>query len=353
MAKKKTYGFGIVGCGLIAPFHAQAIGDLKGGRLVAVASRSAAKARQVADAWPGCEVHTDYRQMLKRDDLDIINICTPSGLHKEFALSAIKAGKHVVVEKPLEVTLPRCDAIIRAADKAKVKCCVIFPSRFSDANMELKRAVDQKRFGRLTLGDTYVKWWRDQKYYDQGGWHGTMKLDGGGSLMNQSIHQVDLLQWIMGPVAEVTAFTGSLAHKRIEVEDTAVAALRFKNGALGTIEGTTSVWPGLLKKIEIHGDAGTVLIEQDDILRWEFAKKRPRDRVVRRQFAAKRSGGGGASDPGAISHVGHARQLAGFLAALDAGRSPECDGREGRKAVEIILAIYKSQRTGRTVKLTG
>ena len=350
MAKQRTYGFGIIGCGLIGPFHAKAIGDLRNGRLVAVASRNEANARKAADPWPGCDVYTDYRRMLKRDDVDIVNVCTPSGAHMPYAVAAAKAGKHVVVEKPLEVTLKRCDTIIDACDDAGVKCCVIFPSRFGDANMELKRAVDEGRFGRLTLGDTYVKWWRDQKYYDEGGWHGTANLDGGGSLMNQSIHNVDLLQWVMGPVSEVSAYTAALAHKDIEVEDTAVAALRFANGALGVIEGTTSVWPGLSKKIEIHGDQGTVVVEQDNIRHWEFAKKKARDRAVLKKLA-KGGAPGAVSDPAAISYVGHARQLADFLKALEAGTDPLCDGREGRKAVEIVLAVYKSQRIGRPVKL--
>src|SRR5205085_253635 len=173
------------------------------------------------------------------------------------AVQAARAGKHVVVEKPLEITLPRCDAIIAACDEAGVRLCTIFPSRFTPANVALKQAIDAGRFGRLTLGDTSVKWWRTHEYYDSGGWRGTWDLDGGGALMNQAIHNVDLLQWLMGDVAVIQGATATLAHERIEVEDTAVACLRFQTGALGVIQATTSVWPGLPKTIAIHGNKGS------------------------------------------------------------------------------------------------
>ena len=188
-------------------------------------------------------------QALRRDDVHAVIICTPSGNHLESALAAAAAGKHVVVEKPLEITPERCDQIIAACDKAGVKLCTIFPSRFADANMALKTAVDAGRFGKLTLGETTCKWCRTQAYYDSGQWRGTWQLDGGGALMNQAIHNVDLLLWLMGPVTHVSGFTATLAHERIEVEDTAVATLRFANGALGVIIAATSIHPGFPKTI--------------------------------------------------------------------------------------------------------
>lgn len=350
-------GFGIVGCGMIAHFHARAIGDLKGARLRAVYSRDPAHAASVvAAAGRPVDVHADLDEMLARPDLDAVCICTPSGAHLEPAKRAARAGKHVVVEKPLEITLARCDRLIAACAEAGVLLCTIFPSRFADANLELKRALDAGRFGRLTLADTTVKWWRPQSYYDNGGWRGTWKLDGGGALMNQAIHNVDLLQSVMGPVAELAAFTSLAAHRRIEVEDTAVASLRFTSGALGIIEATTSVFPGLLKTIGVHGDKGSVVIEQDDILTWSFAKPAARDAKIlekhgRGSGSGKPGATGGASDPKAISHVGHARQIADFVRAIKTGRPPLVDGAEGRRSVEIILAIYQSQATGRIVKL--
>jgi predicted dehydrogenase len=344
-------GFGIVGCGMIANFHARAINDLQGAAVVALHTSHPEKAEALSALTGGAKIYTDYAAFLRHPGLDIVNVCTPSGAHLEPAAAAAAAGKHVVVEKPLEVTLERCDKLIAACEKNNVKLCAIFPSRFSPANIALKKAVDDGRFGRLTLGDTYVKWWRTQQYYDGGGWRGTRELDGGGALMNQAIHNVDLLYWIMGEVADVSGNTATLAHERIEVEDTAVAALRFQNGALGVIEATTSVFPGLLKKTEIHGTQGSVIVEQDDILLWEFAPEVPEDRVLREKFAKKVGGTGGASDPAAISYLGHYEQLKDFVLAIQTGGEPRVDGVDGRKSVEIILAIYKSAATGCRVTL--
>src|SRR5205823_11639518 len=204
----------------------------------------------------------------------------------------------------------------RACDRHLGKLGTIVPSRFHDANVTLKKAVDGGRFGRLTLGETTCKWWRAQSYYDEGGWKGTQALDGGGALMNQAIHNVDLLLWMMGPATHVSAFKATLAHERIEVEDTAVACVRFASGALGVIQATTSVWPGLPKTIAIHGDRGSVIVEQEDVLRWEFNPPVPEDESIKQRFAAKVGASGGSSNPAAISHVYHARQLADFVDAI-------------------------------------
>ena len=268
--------------------------------------------------------------MLAHPGLDVVCVCTPSGAHMEPAVQAARAGKHVVVEKPLEITLPRCDAIIAACDAAGVRLCTIFPSRFSDANIRLKEAIELGRFGRLTLGDTYVKWWRTQQYYDSGGWRGTWDLDGGGALMNQAIHNVDLLYWLMGDVAAITAMTATLAHERIEVEDTAVAALRFKNGALGTIEAATSAYPGLLKRTEIHGDRGSARVEQDDITLWEFQEKIPqRQRGLRRHGRPERLQGGRQRPP--RDHPYRPPRPVGRLPPGDR-RGPRAAGRRPRGA---------------------
>jgi UDP-N-acetyl-2-amino-2-deoxyglucuronate dehydrogenase len=346
------HGFGIIGCGMIAEFHTRAINEIEGARVVAAFSRSEANGAKIANlAKDGCTVYDDLDKMLAHPGVDVVCVCTPSGAHLEPALASAKAGKHVVVEKPLEIALPRCDAIIKACEGAGVRLCTIFPSRFSDANLRLKTAIDSGRFGRLTLGDTYVKWWRTQEYYDSGGWRGTWDLDGGGALMNQAIHNVDLLYWLMGEVDTITALTATLAHERIEVEDTAVAALRFKNGALGVIEAATSAFPGLLKRTEIHGDRGSARVEQDDLTLWDFQEKLPSDAEVASAMAARSGFKAGASDPRGITHAGHRDQLIDFLAAIDEGRAPLVDGREGRKSVEIIRAIYRSAKEGRPVSL--
>ena len=347
-----THGFGIVGCGMIAEYHARAIGEIPGARVAAAYSRRPENGAKIAGLAGGdCPVFDDLDAMLAHPGVDVVCICTPSGAHRDPAVAAARAGKHVVVEKPLEITLPRCDAIIEACDAAGGRLCTIFPSRFSPANLALKGAIDAGRFGTLTLGDTYVKWWRTQEYYDNGAWRGTWDLDGGGALMNQAIHNVDLLQWLMGDVAEVSAFAATLAHERIEVEDTAVAAVRFSSGALGVIEAATSAYPGLLKRTEIHGSRGSARVEQDDITLWDFQLKAPSDAEIVAAMAGPSGHKAGASDPRGINHAGHRDQLADFLAAIDAGRAPAVDGREGRKSVEIIRAIYRSARTGRPVPL--
>jgi predicted dehydrogenase len=346
------HGFGIVGCGMIAEFHTKAINEIPGARLVATCGRKRADSERIAGLAEGdCRPYTDLEAMLAHPGLDVVCVCTPSGAHLDPAVATARAGKHVVVEKPLEISVPRCDAIIRACDEGGVRLCTVFPSRYTEANRALKMAIDTGRFGRLTLGDTYVKWWRTQQYYDSGGWRGTWDLDGGGALMNQAIHNVDLLQWLMGDVVTVQALTATLAHERIEVEDTAVAALRFKNGALGVIEAATSAYPGLLKRTEIHGDRGSARVEQDDITLWEFQEKVPSDQAVLSAMAGQAGFKAGASDPRGITHIGHRDQLADFLQAIDEGRPPAVDGREGRKSVEIIRAIYRSAATGKAVPL--
>jgi predicted dehydrogenase len=345
-----TSGFGIIGTGMIAHFHAKAIQAMPGGRVVACFNQNPEKAQKFAEEY-GCRACDTLDALLADPSVQIVTICTPSGAHRDPALAAAAAGKHVVVEKPLEITLERCDDIIRACDQAGVRLCTIFPSRFSPANLALKQALDSGRFGRVTLGDTYVKWWRTQEYYDGGGWRGTWALDGGGAFMNQAIHNVDLLSWLMGDVAEVTGFTQTLAHERIEVEDVGVACLKFRSGAIGVMEASTAAWPGLLKRTEIHGSRGTVIVEQDSILKWEFADALPGDDELRRQLGAGSATSGGAADPKAISFVGHQLQLQDFVAAIAENRPPRVDGAEGRKSVEIILALYAAARSGMTQKL--
>ena len=344
-----SLGFGIIGCGMIANFHARAIADVRGAKLVACYDNFPAAADRLAES-TGCRAYHDLDSLLADPAVDVVTIGTPSGAHLEPALAAARAGKHVIVEKPLEITLRRCDQIIEACEKAGVVCSTVFPSRFHDSCVEMKRAIDQGRFGRPTLGDAIVKWYRSQEYYDGGAWRGTWELDGGGALMNQAIHSVDLLTWFMGPIVEVRAQTGLLAHERIAVEDVALAAVTFANGAMGVIEAATAVYPGYLKRIEIHGSQGSAMMEED-IVKWDFAKPAKRDAAIHQAMANRRSGGGGAADPKAIGHHGHARQFQDVMSAIKKGQRPAIDGREGRRSVEIILAIYKSAETGRAVAL--
>ena len=343
-------GFGIVGCGMISQFHAKALADVAGAKLVACVDRRLDAAKAFGEQH-GINAYDDLDTMLADPKVDVVTICTPSGAHMEPAVAAANAGKHVIVEKPLEITLKRCDKIIEACKKNKVVLSTLFPSRFHKSSQLLKEAVDKGKFGRLTLGDSYVKWFRTQEYYDSGAWRGTWALDGGGALMNQAIHSVDLLVWLMGPVAEISAQTATLAHERIEVEDVATAALKFERGALGVIEATTAAFPGALKKIELHGSHGSATIEEEDIKTWEFAKMTAKDKKIAAEYGSVTETGGGAADPSAIGYEAHATQFRDIVKAIKKGTPPAVDGPEGRRSVEVILAIYKAAETGKSISL--
>jgi len=348
---EKKYGFGIVGAGMIAHVHARAIREIQQAELVGVFSTTTQKREAFADK-ENCKAFVSLEAMLADPAVDIVCICTPSGAHQDPALVSIAAGKHCLIEKPLEVTLEKCDRIIAAADEKGVKVGVIFPSRFYDQAMELKRAIEKSKFGDIVLGDAYVKWHRSEAYYKSNAWRGTWELDGGGALMNQGIHSVDLLQWYMGSVKAVQAFRTNRRHKGIAVEDTVVAALEFANGALGNITCSTALFPGELKRIEINGTIGTAVLQESNLTRWAFQEMTAADEVI--QDRTKQIGlshGGGASNPADISFKGHQLQIEDLLYAISTDGTPLVDAREGRKAVEIVLAVYKSAETGTKVTL--
>ncbi len=340
--------FGVIGTGAISAAHIDSINKLEDASLTAVWSRTPEKAKQVAER-EGCVAVSSIEELVKRDDVDAVTICTPSGAHMEPALLAIEAGKHVIIEKPLEVTDERCQRIIDAADRAGVKLGVIFQSRFSPANVALHEAIQAGRFGRLVMGDAYVKWYRPQSYYDSGAWRGTWELDGGGALMNQAIHTVDVLLWLMGPVESVFAYADCLAHERIEVEDTVAAVLKFESGAMGVIEAATSVQPGYPKRVEVHGSKGGAVIVDDSVVEWHEADDPERGKAMLETFGAK-SVSGTASDPMAMSFDNHRRQIGDFVKAIKEDGTPAIDGREGARSVAVVRAIYKSAQEGRPVK---
>lgn len=291
--------------------------------------------------------------MLLNPCMDIVCICTPSGVHLEPALICMEYGKHCLIEKPLEITLERCDRIISAANKSKLKVGVVFPSRFYEVNKQVKQSIQENRFGSLVLGDAYLKWNRSPEYYKSGNWRGTWQYDGGGALMNQGIHSVDLLQWFMGPVSTVQAVAANLRHMDIEVEDTAVAVLKFANGALGTIECSTAVFTGSFKRIEILGTCGTAVVEENSLLKWQFAKEMKSDETIKNNFCTENSSPGGSNDPSAISFTGHEKQIEDMIFAVERDNKVLIDAAEGRKSVEIVLAVYESAGTGKKVQLTA
>ena len=359
----KSYRIAVIGSGGIAHMHAKAIADLDNAALVAACDRNKEVAGKYADTY-GCRSYEQYEPMLDEQKPDIVAICTPSGVHLEPALACIERGAAVLCEKPLEITTARVDQMIQAADRANVSLGGIFPSRFNPVQLLVRDAVAAGRFGAPAVAAAYVPWWRDEAYYGPNRWQGTLAMDGGGALMNQSIHVVDSLQWMMGaampdlapgdnPVAEVFAYTGKLGHDEslIEVEDTCVALLKFRNGALGQILAATSMYPGNDRRIVVAGRDGTAEIIEDQLTIFSFRDERSDDKAMLEKFAAQ-AGGTGASDPLAIGHVGHTRNIAAFLEDLDAGRTPSIDGVQARKAVAVIEAVYRSAAEARPVKVS-
>ena len=332
-------GFGIVGTGMVAGFHAQAIAHATGGKLIGVAGRNQATLAAFAEKYSVPFATTRLDELLSRPDLHVVCVTTPSGAHLEPALAAIRAGKHVIVEKPLEITTARADQIIQAAETAGVRLASIYQARFGPGAQTVKTAIDAGRFGRLVLASAYLKWHRAAPYYS--GWKGTLALDGGGVVINQSIHGLDLLQWFAGLPAEVFAWKTRRVHLGIEAEDTACASLRYADGALGAIEATTATWPGWSRRIEICGEHGAVSLEDDHIARWDFVRPEPGDEAIRRTMLDA-AFGSGAGAPNAISFSGHQRQIQDLIDAVRENRPPAVDGREGRKAVALVNALYAS-----------
>ncbi|MGK0168300.1 MAG: UDP-N-acetyl-2-amino-2-deoxyglucuronate dehydrogenase [Gammaproteobacteria bacterium] len=349
-----SYRFGIVGAGMIAQIHLAAIKGLPNAHVTGIMDNGSGQGRAMA---PELDANgaDDIDRFLAREDIDIITIATPSGAHRDIAIKAAAAGKHCIVEKPLEISLERIDAMIAAHRNAGTQLGGIFNSRYSPAAQLLASTAHGGRFGKLTFVHALGPWWRDQSYYDDSQWKGTWSLDGGGAVMNQGIHTVDLLQWIMNsPVVSVHGKIATLAHDRIEVEDTAAATLRFANGALGTLACTTSMWPGHFRTLTIAGTNGTVVLADDNFLLWKFADENEKDDAIRTRFQALPGEGVGASNPSAgVTADGHRGVFEDFLNALDMGVAPRIDGHESRKAVSIIQALYESANNGGTEVTPG
>lgn len=343
-------GFGIIGLGMIAEFHFQAIQAIPGCSFIGGYNHTPEKCSAFCQSHGGI-AYPSLDALLADPAIDIVTICTPSGSHLESAIAAAHAGKHLIIEKPLEITAERCDQILRVAEKNGVKLATVFPSRFHKSSQLIKEAIRQGRFGRIVLADAQIKWYRSQAYYDSATWRGTWEFDGGGALMNQGIHAIDLLQWFMGPADEVAAYTTTLAHERIEVEDTAVASLKFSNGALGIIEASTAAYPGFLKKLEICGSKGSVVMEEESITKWEFAEELPEDKQIRADLSNNTHTGGGSGDPKAISFEAHRMLFSAFIESIIKDGPFDLGGSEGRKSVQLIESIYQSARLGKPVLL--
>ena len=354
--------FGLIGCGGVGPTHAGALLRIEEAELVAVADLIPERASDLGGKLGLTKVYASDEALLAAPDVDVVCICTPSGLHAEHAIRAMRAGKHVVVEKPMEVTREACDRMIRVQRETGRKLTIISQHRFDPATILVKEAIDSGKLGRIILADASVKWWRKQQYYDVAPWRGTWAMDGGGSLMNQGVHTVDVLQWLVGGVSSVFAHTATGAHE-IETEDIAVAALKFNCGAIGTLTATTAAYPGLPARIDIYGTEGSAIIEGDRLKQMVLkdgqtftAEDAAKDAVAvaqggtasvkdeatrRAAFGDKKAGWGDA----------HRAQILDLIRAIREDGRPLMDGPAARKPVGVVLAIYESSRTGRAVNV--
>jgi predicted dehydrogenase len=356
-----TVGYALVGCGMIANWHARALKEVGGVTLLACCDEAPGRAEQFAVRYEIPRAYTSLDAMLADPEIDAVSVCTPSGLHGDVVVKAADAGKHAMTEKPIEITLSKIDTMVEACRRNGTKLGVIFQRRTSPLWKVVRETVQSGALGRLLLGDAYLKYYRSPEYYQSGAWRGTWELDGGGALMNQGVHLVDVLQWVMGPVDTIFSFADHLARE-IEVEDTTVSAIRYRNGAFGTLEGTTTVvgsadWEtspagevnvkscgGLEHRLEFHGDRGTIMIEGEKIVRWVVPG-------VPEPVIEDEGMGSAASDPTSIGLAGHVIQLQDFVDAIREDRRPMVTGEDARPAVEIILSAYHSAKTGLPVKL--
>lgn len=336
-------GFGIVGSGMIGAVQAAAIQQISGARLLAVCGRDEKRTAEFAAKF-GAAGYTNYDEFLRTPGLQVVNVCTPSGTHAALGIKAAQAGKNVLVEKPIEINLQQADALIAACDEAGVKLGVIFQSRFLPAVGRIMSAIDEGRLGKLMIGDAYVKWYRAPEYYGPDSWHGTLAVDGGGALINQAIHTIDLLRWMMGPVESAFAMKAALRYPHIEAEDTLAGSVRFQNGALGVVQAATSAKPGFKRRLEISGERGTIILDGDAISVWAIDGEEE-------NLGESEQLTDGSANPAAISNEGHRRQIEDMMHAVAENRAPMIDGREGRKSLELVAALYESANEGRPVKL--
>jgi predicted dehydrogenase len=332
-----TLRFGLIGCGRVAPRHAQSLQQLPETHLVAVADLRANRAEHFAQEYQAT-AYTDYHALLERRDVDAVSVCVPSGLHAQVTLDALHAGKHVLVEKPIAITLADADRMIETAQRVGCTLGVVLQNRYNHPMQQVRALIDRGKMGRLYLGNACVRWYRPQSYYEDD-WHGTWAMDGG-ALMNQSIHHIDALQWFLGPARAVYAYTATLAHK-MEAEDVGVAVVRFANGALATIEGSTLTWPQNLEgSVAIFGEHGSVKIggtALNRIVLWKVEGELEQEAELLTSQVV---------DPPSVYGYSHREVLRDFAHAVMAGSRPGTPGEEARKSLALVLAIYESARQG-------
>ena len=338
-----TLKFGIIGAGNIAPVHATAIQSIPDAELVAVADPDPKHAGAVVAQFGG-KVYSDYHDLLACSDVDVVTLCVPHYLHAPITLEAAAAGKHVLCEKPMAISLTECDAMIAACKKAGVTLGVIFQGRFEPLAIQLKEAIDAGVLGRLLWVSANVFWHRTDAYYKTAPWRGTWAHEGGGVLINQAVHALDLLLWLVGKPAQVTGRIRTLNHQ-IEVEDCAMAQLEFENGQIGVVQATTIAIPGYPERIEIYGSKGSAIYHKGaGQLEWHFLD-------ASKDHLEKVEASNGAAQPMDISPIAHTAQFKDFADAIREKRRPKVSGEDGRISIELIEAIYRSSRQNTTIAL--
>jgi predicted dehydrogenase len=347
-------GFAVVGLGM-GRHHCRAITSAPGARLVAVCDVDAERRDPAAEEFE-CRGYGDVAELLADDDVDVVNIATPSGTHTAIGVQAAQAGKHLIVEKPADITAPKIDELIGAVAAAGVHAAGIFQSRLDPLNQEIRDAVQGGRLGNLIGVHGHLPWYRKQTYYEgpHGSWKGTWAMDGGGSLMNQGVHTVDLLQWIAGPVRSVMGMFGVFGHE-IEAEDQSVALLRFESGAIGTLYTTTCAYPGFDQRITLYGSQGSITKAEGALDGWKLLADESGDeeRAMLERFGANADKKSGAADPMAVSFDGHTRIIIDMIEAIQSDREPMITLDSARHAVEIINGVYESGRSGREITIGG
>jgi predicted dehydrogenase len=341
----KHWRIAIVGTGVVGELHIRSMAKIPNCRVVAVCDLETDKGRKALDKNKiTVPLYTDLEEMLKKEKLDSVHVCTPSGDHQGPATTAMEHGLNVIVEKPMEILPERIDKMVETARKQGVKLAGIFQNRWNEAHRAVRDAVRSGRFGRLAWAGVITPWYRNDQYYEEGGWRGTWKLDGGGAVMNQGVHQVDLIQWIVGPIKTVSAYASSRIHPKIEVEDTLSCSFQFENGAYGTYVSTTAMWPGGAVRIEIGGEFGSA-ISENGLKRFEFKEPLPSDKeLLDRLDPARAQNSGGGKSATDIGLDLHGKNMVSIYEAWERGEEAETFGPEARKAVAIIQAMYESAR---------
>ena len=344
---QRKIGYAVLGLG-IGMAHADAAYHSENADLVAVCDIDHNRLRRAVRKYAGVTAYESFKDLLQDDRVDVISICLPSAMHADFAVRAMEAGKHVLVEKPLDITPDRARLIEEARIRTGRICGVVHQNRFNVDMYPIREALESGRLGQLILGTFAVKWYRDQAYYDNGGWRGTWEMDGGGSLMNQAVHTVDLMQWLMGDVESVTSHMGIYNHD-IKTEDTTASLIKFKSGAVATFVSTTCAYPGISTEIMLYGTGGTVEADADCLKTWKMKDAEDEDAEEAAMLA--RYGGGNltALPEDAAGLFGHDHVVEDMILAVRDGRPPEVTPADALKAVEIVCAVYESARTGKTV----